>query len=165
MIENKLYKILDDLDIKYEVYEHEAIYTIEEAKNLDIKIPGQKVKNLFLKNRKGDKHYLMILDEEKIVNLKLLSKEIESTALSFASEERLEKYLKLKPGSVSPFGIINDEDKDVIILIDSDLKRDEKLGFHPNLNTSTLVLDYLDFEKFLHSQGNIFKYVDIRKEM
>lgn len=159
--ENSVYDILNLLDIKYKRYEHKAIYTIEEANDLDIEIPGQQCKNLFLRNKKGKVHYLIILDEKKIINLKDLSKKIGSTDLSFASEERLDKYLGLKAGSVTPFGLINDDKKEVIVIIDEKLNKDGLISFHPNVNTATISLSYLDFEKFIKEQGNEVNYVDI----
>ena len=152
--EENLYKILKFLDINYIRHEHEAIYTIEESKNLNIEIEGQQCKNLFLKNKKGDKHYLVILDEDTMVNLKELSKQIGVNSLSFASEERLKKYLGVEKGSVTPFGLINDINKEVIVLIDKDLNKEGLISFHPNVNTATISLSYLDFEKFLNHQGN-----------
>lgn len=159
--EQKLYDILDLLEIKYIKYEHKPVYTIEEANQLDIYIPGQLCKNLFLRNRKGDIHYLLIIDEEKHVDLKLLSKQIGSTSLSFASEEGLFKYLELKPGSVSPFGLINDTERAVIVLIDRDLIDIGNINFHPNVNTATISISYKDFERFLGWHKNKFLYVDI----
>ena len=107
--EQNVYDILNSLEIKYDRYEHKPVFTVNEAKELDILIPGGKCKNLFLRNEKGDIHYLVILDENKRVDLKLLAKQIGTKRVSFASEERLYKYLKLTPGSVTPFGIINDD--------------------------------------------------------
>ena len=159
--EQKVYDVLDLLDIKYKRYEHKAVYTIEEANTLDIYIPGKLAKNLFLRNRKGDTHYLVIVDENKHVDLKLLSKQIGSTSLSFASEERLFKYLGLKPGSVTPFGLINDTERTVIVLIDRDLVGVSNISFHPNVNTATISIAYRDFEKFLKWNKNKFQYVDI----
>ncbi|MCM8710325.1 prolyl-tRNA synthetase associated domain-containing protein [Clostridium sp. SYSU_GA19001] len=160
-IEQRLYNTLDLLEIEYIRYEHKAVYTIEEANQLDINIPGQQCKNLFLRNRKGDTHYLVILHEEKQADLKLLSHQIGSTSLSFASEERLFKYLGLKPGSVTPFGLINDSNKEVIVLIDKELVGAEKLNFHPNVNTATISVSYKDFEKFIEWNGNKINYVNI----
>lgn len=94
--EQKVYEVLQKLEIKYVKYEHEALYTVEEAKKLGICMPGQQCKNLFLRNRKGDVHYLVILDEEKQADLKSLAKQIESSNLSFASEERLFKASESK---------------------------------------------------------------------
>ena len=160
--EQKLYDVLNLLRIKYIRYEHKPIHTIEEANKLDIYIPGQQCKNLFLRNRKGDVHYLVILDETKEVNLKFLAEQIGSTSLSFASQERLDKYLGLKPGSVSPFGIINDIEREVIILIDRDLTGSNVINFHPNVNTATISVSYADFEKFINWHENKIYLVDIK---
>lgn len=159
--EQKVYDILDSLKIKYSKYEHKAIYTIEEANQLDIHIPGKHCKNLFLRNRKGDVHYLVIIHEAKQLNLKSLSIQIGSTSLSFASEERLNKYLGLKPGSVTPFGLINDTQKEVVVLIDKELTGKENISFHPNINTSTISISFADFERFLQFQRNKICYINI----
>ncbi|MBL4936848.1 prolyl-tRNA synthetase associated domain-containing protein [Clostridium sp. YIM B02515] len=159
--EKKLYDILNLLGINYIRNEHKAVFTVEEASKLDIRIPGQHCKNLFLRNRKGDLHYLAILDETKHMDLKLLSKQIGSTSLSFASEERLHKYLGLKPGSVSPFGLINDIDRKVIVLIDRELTDKSIVNFHPNVNTATISVSYKDLEKFIKWHENKFYYIDI----
>ncbi|OOM80960.1 prolyl-tRNA synthetase associated domain-containing protein [Clostridium sp. BL-8] len=161
IIEQKLYDILDSLEIKYTRYEHEAIYTVNEANKLEISIPGAHCKNLFIRNRKGDIHYLVLLDDSKRADLKLLEKQIESTKLSFASEERLFKYLGLKPGSVTPFGLINDINSEVIVLVDRDLIDASIVNFHPNVNTATIGVSYNDLEKFIKWHNNEFYYVDI----
>ena len=162
MLENEkaVYDILDKLSIEYEKYTHIPVYTIEEADNLNLNIKGSHCKNLFVRDRKGKQHYLIILEENKKVDLKKLSWDINSTNLSFASEERLFKYLKLKPGSVSVFGLINDEDKHVKLLIDKDLKG-HYISFHPNVNTATVTVSYGDFEKFLEFVGNEIQYIEI----
>lgn len=160
-IEQKVYDILNLLEIKYIRYEHEAVYTVEEANKLEICISGQHCKNLFLRNRKGDVHYLVILDDAKKVDLKSLSKQIGSTNLSLASEERLYKYLGLKPGSVTPFGIINDIERVVTVLVDRDLISSDIVNFHPNVNTATIGVSYADLEKFINWHENMINYVDI----
>jgi len=159
--EQEVYDILNSLEIKYIRYEHKPIYTVQEAMELDVFITGRKCKNLFLRNVKGDIHYLVILDEEKNVNLKLLAKQIGTTRLSFASEQRLFKYLKLSPGSVSPFGIINDVNKEVVVLIDMELTNDKLINFHPNVNTATIGVSYVDFEKFIRWNENKFYNIEI----
>lgn len=159
--EQKLYDILNLLKIKYNRYEHKAIYTIEESNELDIRIPGQHCKNLFLRNRKGNTHYLVILYEANQVDLKFIAKQIESTNLSFASEKRLFKYLGLKPGSVSPFGLINDMERAVVVLIDKNLVSSNIINFHPNVNTATIGISYIDLEKFIKWQKNKFYYINI----
>jgi Ala-tRNA(Pro) deacylase len=160
-IEGKVYDILNSLEIKYTRYEHKAIYTVEEANKLEISIPGVHCKNLFIRNRKGDGHYLVLLDDRKRADLKALEKQIGSTKLSFASEERLFKYLGLKPGSVTPFGLINDINGEVIVLVDRDLTKADIVSFHPNVNTATIGVSYNDLEKFIKWHNNEFYYVDI----
>lgn len=159
--EQKVYDILNLLEIKYARYEHKPVYTVSEAQELDILIPGGKCKNLFLRNGKGDIHYLVILDENKRADLKALAKQIGVTRLSFASEDRLYKYLKLTPGSVTPFGIINDVNREVMVLIDKDITNEELVNFHPNVNTATIGISYMDFEKFIKWNKNKFHYVQI----
>lgn len=160
-IEGKVYDILDSLEIKYTRYEHKAIYTVEEANKLEISIPGTHCKNLFIRNRKGDVNYLVLLDDSKRADLKSLEKQIGSTKLSFASEERLLRYLGLKPGSVTPFGLINDINSEVIVLVDRNLIDSSIVNFHPNVNTATIGVSYNDLEKFIKWHNNEFYYVDI----
>ena len=122
-------------------------------------VSGAHCKNLFLRNKKGDKHYLVICEESKKVDLKELSERLELERLSFASEERLDKYLGLKPGSVSPFGIINDSRREVEVLVDKELADWDKVNFHPNVNTATLTISFKDFEKFINCIGNRVLYI------
>lgn len=149
-----LYDILADLNIEYEKHEHPAVFTVKEAEQYDSGIDAGKSKNLFLRNKKGNVHYLLIADSNKKVDLKKLSSLLSESRLSFASPERLSEYLGLTPGSVSPFGLINDSSKSVRVLIDKCLLRHDKLGFHPNINTSTIVIKTSDFRKFLDWTGN-----------
>lgn len=159
--EQKVYEILNKLQIEYVRYEHKAVYTIKEADELDVSIPGELCKNLFLRNRKGNIHYLIILQESKQADLKLLACSVGTQSLSFASPERLYRYLQLQPGSVTPFGLINDSEKAVQVLIDKDLIGVDSVSFHPNVNTATINISYKDFEKFLKWCGNSFEYIQI----
>ena len=118
-------------------------------------------KNLFLRNSKGDKHYLVLIEPDKRADTRGLARQIKSTRLSFASPERLEKYLGLDPGSVSPFGLINDKNKDVEVLIDRDLDTRQKITFHPNVNTASVTISYEDFQKYIRWCGNKIMYVDV----
>lgn len=160
--EQEVYDVLNLLNIKYTRYEHKAIYTVNEGKQLEISLTGKMCKNLFLKNSKGDINYLVILDEDKNINLKMLAKQIGSTRLSFAAQEKLFEKLKLVPGSVTPFGIIKNADKDVIVLVDKELANEEKVNFHPNTNTATIGISYTDLERFVKWHGNEFNCVEIQ---
>ena len=157
--EQKVYEFLEQLDIPYTRYEHPPVYTVEEAKQYWQDIGGAHSKNLFLRNNKGNRHYLVILEQSKKADIKDLSAKLAAGKLSFASERRLEEKLGLETGAVSPFGLINDQKKEVSVAIDRDLKRSESINFHPNVNTATINLSYRDFEKFLKHCGNEIIYI------
>jgi len=133
----KVYKKLNELNISYEVMEHPAVFTIEEMDALGITEKGDVCKNLFLRDEKGKRHFLVILEKDKKADLKNIQKQLGCTRLSFASAERLDKYLKLEKGEVTPLGIINETDCDVEVVYDNDLKGKTKLGVHPKDNTAT----------------------------
>lgn len=156
-----VYQILDSLGIKYKKIDHPAVYTVEESSKFDLEIEGGIIKSLFLRNAKGDKHYLVLIRGLKRLDLKKLEKLLDKTRLSFASPERLMTYLKLTPGSVSPFGLINDLEKAVQVVVDNELLTYGQLAFHPNINTQTLVLSTEDFKRFLIWTKNKIIYIDL----
>jgi len=158
---NDIYAVLQSLDIPYEKFEHPAVYTVEEAAQHDRAFGAGTCKNLFLRNKKGDTHYLVVAESTRKIDLKQLGDLLGSSKLSFASPERLMEYLSLTPGSVSPFGLINNLDKKVQVIIDEGLLRHEKLSFHPNVNTATLAIQTDDFKKFLEWTGNPVRYTKL----
>ena len=149
---------LEALDIRYQIFEHPPVHTAEEAAIHWQPIDGSAVKNLFLRNKKGDRHYLVILGIEKQADLRSLVKVIGDDRLSFGSPERLMKYLGVTPGSVSPLGLIHDTAKVVRVIVDSDLRSAERLIFHPNDNTASLAISGADFARFLEHQGNSVRW-------
>jgi Ala-tRNA(Pro) deacylase len=157
----KVYAALDALGIAYERYEHPPVFTGEEAAVHWAGIPAARVKNLFLRNKKGDRHYLVILGLEKEADLRKLVKIIGDDRLSFGSAERLMKYLGVEPGSVTPFGLINDASKCVRVIVDADLRAAERLIFHPNVNTASVTVTFGDFERFLSSAGHSVRYLPL----
>jgi len=157
--EQKVYDVLKKLNISYVQHEHPPVFTVEEAEQHWENITGAHCKNLFLRNKKGNRHYLVILESSKKAALKSLEKQLGEDRLSFASEERLRKYLGLETGAVSPFGLINDSRKEVQVVIDRDLKKAERINFHPNVNTATVGVSFEDFERFLNWCGNRVSYV------
>ncbi|WP_455540157.1 prolyl-tRNA synthetase associated domain-containing protein [Terrisporobacter sp.] len=157
----KVLNKLNELEIKYKLIDHPPVYTIDAMDELNLSEHGHIVKNLFLKNSNGKKHYLVVLKGDKKADLKSIKSQINSTSLSFASEERLEKYLGLLKGAVTPLGIINDEDHCVCIVLDKDLKNEEFIGIHPNVNTATVFISYNDLLKFINTFGNKIFYVNI----
>ena len=154
-----VYDALDALGIAYEAYEHPAVFTSEEAAEHWAAIPATRVKNLFLRNKKGDRHYLVILGVEKQADLRALAKVIGDDRLSFGSPDRLMEHLGLTPGSVSPFGLIHEGSQGVRVIVDEDLRSAARLIFHPNINTASVAIGVADFERFLASRGNAVRWV------
>jgi len=159
--EQKVYEILNKLGISYVRHEHPPVFTVEEAERHWQGIKGAHCKNLFLRNKKGSRHYLVIIEHTKRAELKKLEDQLGEDRLSFASEDRLKRYLGLETGSVSPFGLINDSSREVRVIIDQDLKNWDRINFHPNVNTATLEMVYSDFEKFLSWAGNSIRYLKL----
>jgi Ala-tRNA(Pro) deacylase len=154
-------KTLDDLNIPYEYHEHPPIPTIEAAMEYWGKMESTHCKNLFFRNHKGNKHYLVILECHQNLSIKDLEQRLKQGKISFASDKRLSKFLGLKAGSVSPFGLINDMENHVHLFIDENLKKVEKISFHPNDNTATLIISIHDFYKFLKWSGNSFEFIQL----
>ena len=151
--EKKLYDYLENLDINFTKYEHEAFPTCEASgtyyteKNL-----GKDCKSIFMRNRKGKKHYLIVLPADKKIDVLFLAEFLkEHPKMSFASDERLEKYLGLQPGSVTPFSLLHENSKEVIVVFDTDIFSEETIHFHPLRNTATLHLSTLDFKKYIEN--------------
>lgn len=159
--EKLVYDTLSSLGINYVRYEHPPIYTVEEAKKLDLVITGVKCKNLFLKSKRKEEYFILIAEEDKRVDLKWMAKEVGVPGLYFAPAEKLYELLKLTPGSVTPFGVLNDLEQAVTILIDKALTKADVVTFHPNVNTATIGITYKDLEKFLTWNNTVFYCIDI----
>jgi Ala-tRNA(Pro) deacylase len=158
----RVYEELDRLGIKYRIIEHPPVYTIEEMDSLKAfkDIPWV-VKNLFLRDDKGRRHFLVVIDKDKKADLKSIRAQLGTSALGFASEERLMKHLKLTKGSVTPLGIINDEEHAVEIVLDRDLTGREQIGVHPNDNTATVLLSCEDLCRVIKYHGNRLHIIDL----
>lgn len=157
---NKVFNKLRELDIGYEIYEHPPLDTIEIALEYWKDIDSMHCKNLFFRNHKGNRHYLVIIKDTTPFSIRSLEQKLKQGKLTFGSEKRLAKYLGVKPGSVSPFGLINDETHHVHLFIDEQLKTANKISFHPNDNTASLVILYEDLFKFLDAMGNTYEFID-----
>jgi len=157
---SKVFDVLKNLNIDYTEHNHSPIFTIEESKDHWASVKGMHCKNLFLRDNKGKRHYLLCAEAHKAIDLKALSAEV-GQRLGFASPKRLMQYLRLEPGSVSPFGLINDDDAVVQVMLDSEIKDVELVNFHPNVNTATLGIHPTDLEKYIRHCGNSFTYVDL----
>ena len=155
-----VYQYLDKLGIQFNYYEHPPIPTIEDAKKYKWWIDAVFCKNLFFRNHKGNRHYLVIAHHDTQVGIAFLEKKLKQGKLTFASEQRMEKFLGLKPGSVSPFGLLNDTENHVHVFFDSKLKESSKISFHPNDNRATLVLKTPDFWNYMGSLKNTWEFID-----
>lgn len=161
----KVLDTLDKLGINYEIYEHPPLDTIEIAQEYWKDIDAMHCKNLFFRNHKGNRHYLCIIKDTTPFNLRPLEKQLKQGKLSFGSEKRLIKYLGIKPGSVSPFGLINDEEHHVYLFIDKQLKTADKVSFHPNDNTASVVISFDDLIKFIETMGNSYEFFEPTREI
>jgi len=159
--QKKLYEILDELNIKFKYHEHPPVPTINEARKYWKDIETTHCKNIFFRNHKGNKHYLVILNSEQKLDIHDLEKRLKQGKLSFASARRLTKYLGVEQGSVSPFGLVNDQKKHVHLFIDNNLQKAQTISFHPNINTASLVIDYKDFIRFLDWSGNSYEFLKL----
>ena len=157
----KLYQLLNDLNISFEYYEHPPAPTIEEARLYWKDLEATHCKNLFFRNHKGNKHYLVILEHTRQLDIHDLEKRLKQGKISFASENRMHKYLGLKPGSVSPFGLIHDHSHHVHVFFDINLQKSSKISFHPNINTASLVMAFPDFMRFMQETGNNFEFIEL----
>lgn len=151
---------LEQLGIKYSLYEHAAVYTMEEAAKEEarLSLPENSVivKNLFLKEHNSDKYFLVVTAGEKNTDIKSLRKYLGTKPLSFASAEQLEKILGVTAGSVTPLAVMNDAERAVTLIIDDSLKKSgQLLGVHPNENTATVYITYKDLEKYAESCGHM----------
>ncbi|MGL5331049.1 MAG: prolyl-tRNA synthetase associated domain-containing protein [Peptostreptococcaceae bacterium] len=160
-MKREIYKKLDDLNIRYKILEHEEVFTAEEFYEVTKDMEGHHCKNLFLKNSNKSKNYLLVAKHDKNVDLKKVKAQIGSSRLSFDSPERLYELLKVTPGSVNPFSVINDINSEVELLIDSDLLNGESLNFHPAINTETFNICGEDFNIFLENINNNFIKINI----
>ena len=142
------------LGIPYERYEHPPVPTVEEAAQHWAGIDAAHCKNLFLRNQKGNRHYLVIIMHTKRADLRAVANQIGDGKLSFASPERLKTYLGVTPGAVSPAGLINDREHHVRVFLDRDLKNVSRISFHPNVNTATVTVAVADFQRLLADCGN-----------
>lgn len=159
--QKELYELLEKLEIQFEYYEHPPLATIEEAIIHWKDYNSGKCKNIFFRNHKGNRHYLVVLEHLRLLDIHDLEKRLRQGKLTFASDQRLKKYLGLEPGSVSPFGLINDIEKHVHLFIDEKLNESDRLAFHPNVNTASLVISKSDFLRFLNYTGNNYEFIKL----
>ena len=153
-------ELLSSLQIHYEVISHKAVYTIDEMLALNFAHPECIAKNLFVRDDKKRNYYLIVVREEKRVDLKAFRKQIGTRPLTFASPEDLACILGVTQGAVTPFGLINDEENKVKMYLDSDFQN-TLIGIHPNDNTATVFLYTKDLVKLLEKYNAEIEWVTI----
>ena len=178
---DKVHKFLEDNGIEYVTHRHPPLPTIELALEYWKEIDSTHCKNLFFRNHKGNRHYLVVFECHKELGIHALEKSLRQGKLSFASQERMERCLGLLPGSVSPFGLINDmglvmdgvpcegvaqkelfeNGHRVKLFLDADLKDAERLSFHPCDNTATVFINTRDVVKLIKKHGNELNFVKL----
>ena len=156
-----IYKFLDSINVSYERFDHPAVYTVSEAKKLSPEMDGASTKNLFLRDKKGIRHFLVVVPQDKQVDLKELSSILEASRLSFASPDRLKKYLGIEPGSVSILALLNDPEKTVEVFVDNELWNAEIILCHPLVNTSTLAITRDGIMQFIEKTGHNLMLVEV----
>jgi len=157
-----LFKLLDELGIEHQTVEHPPFYTMEAGRDWDEKIPGLRCKNLFLKDKK-DQYWLVVVPTNKRVDLNRLKGAQHAGRLSFGKPELLYELLGLAPGSVTPFGLINDTEKRVNVVLDEDLSACELLNFHPLHNEASTILRSRDLLRFLDALGYAPVFTDCQR--
>lgn len=161
MMQNGIYQFLDSHEIDYQLVEHPAVYTVEEAERLVPDMPGMHIKNLLIKD-KGAKHlFLLVVGGEKSVDLKALGKLLGVNKLSFASAEQLRENLGVEPGSVTLLGLYNDKAHRVEVVMDEPVWQAEALQCHPLVNTATLAIFHLGVERFLEATGHKARVLNV----
>ena len=155
MNKQEIYDFIKSKNIWYEITEHKTVYNMEELKELDIPYPEYDAKNLFVRDDKKRNYYLITVKGDKRIDLKEFRRKNETRPLSFASENDLLDIMNLKPGSVTPLGLLNDKNNKVLFYIDKDFMKDKHIvGVHPNDNTATIWLNVVDLIEIIKEHGN-----------
>lgn len=157
----KVFDWLDSRGIAYTWYEHPEAPTIEIARRYWRDDGSKHCKNLFFRNHKGNRHYLVAFDCEQNLAVHDLEHRLRQGKLSFASQQRMERWLGLRPGSVSPFGLINDPEHHVHLFLDRNLEKFPSYSFHPNDNRATVVISRSEFLRYLAAVGNTYEFIEL----
>lgn len=159
--QEQVYDYLDKLGIPFDYYEHPEAPTIEIAAQYYRGEGTTLCKNLFFRNHKGNRHYLVIMDSRHQMDIHDIEKKLHQGKLSFASPERMMKYLGVRPGSVSLFTLVNDKNHEVTLFVDAELRKADKVSFHPNDNTASLVISNQDMMRFIENIGNQYEFLEL----
>jgi Ala-tRNA(Pro) deacylase len=157
----EIYDYLDTNGIEYERHDHPPVFTCEDVNRLVPALDGQKTKNLFICDNKGKQHFLVTIPDEKSVDLKSFGEALAVKKLRFASADRLQTHLKLEPGAVTILGVMNDDARQVQVIVDKAIWEADALQCHPLVNTATLVISLDNVRKFLDTTGHPARVMDV----
>ena len=149
-------KKLQELGITYDVVEHPPAFTTEQADSYIEGLEGVRTKSMFLTNKKKTQYYLLIMDDKKLLDMDNFKEQVKANRIRMASAESLAEKMQLPPGTVSPFGLLNNDEKDIRVYFDKDIVSEEIMTFHPNTNEKTIFIKTQDLFRFLESID--FKY-------
>ena len=146
-------KKLQELGITYDVVEHPPAFTTEQADSYIEGLEGVRTKSMFLTNKKKTQYYLLIMDDQKRLDMEDFKDQVGANRIRMASTESLAEKMQLPAGTVSPFGLLNNEEKDIHVYFDQDILSEEIMTFHPNTNEKTIFIKTQDLFRFLESIG------------
>ena len=160
-MEKDVYQLLKQLKIQFETVQHPPLFTCADNDKYGIKFDGQISKNLFLRTKDKTQYYLVSLPLEKRANLAAIQENLGTTRLSFGSDADLEEKLGIKSGAVSLLNIINNAKRDVMFVVDNELLQHPRIGFHPNVNTATVLFSPTEVPKILKHFQVEYNFIDI----
>ena len=162
MNKQEIYDFIKSRDIWHEITEHEAVFNMEELSKIEVLYPEYDAKNLFVRDDKKRNYYLITIKGKKRIDLKEFQKKNNTRNLSFASTNDLMNIMGLKPGAVTPLGLLNDKELKVKFYIDKECMKDKHIiGVHPNDNTATIWLKVEDLIEIIQEHGNEVNIVEI----
>nr|WP_321980983.1 prolyl-tRNA synthetase associated domain-containing protein [uncultured Cohaesibacter sp.] len=159
-----LFDFFAALDIETTTHEHEAVFTVSESHKIKENLPGGHSKNLFLKDKKGKMMLVVCLNDTE-VDLKSFHKKYDCGRVSFGNADLLWQHLGVRPGSVTPFALINDKDAHAVnLVLDANLMEQDLVNFHPLENTATTAISKQDLLRFLQGTGHTPTILALEKE-
>ena len=162
MNKDKIYELIKNKNIWYEITEHQAVFNMQELAQIQVPYPERDAKNLFIRDDKKRNYYLITVKGDKKVDLKEFRRKNSTRPLTFASSEDLMEILNLIPGAVTPLGVLNDKERKVIVFIDEFFKEEPSIiGIHPNDNTATIWLYTKDLIDIIKEHGNAVEIINI----
>ena len=157
----KVEEKLKELGIEFEIVEHELALTTEQADSFIEGIEGVRTKTMFLTNKKKTDYYLLIMDDKKRLNMELFGDIVQSKRIKMASSDSLNEKMMLPPGVVSPFGLLNNKEKDIKVYFDREIMSEKRMSFHPNTNEKTIFIETTDLTKFIEEMSYEVNIIDL----